>query len=55
VIETNYEHVWPKNGYLVSLGLVTTGGPAEIYDWIAKCKKEFGEQPTDLEIGFEKD
>ena len=35
-------------------GLVTSGGPSEIYDWIEECKKKFGEQPDDLSVSFHK-
>lgn len=44
---------WDTHGR--GYGLVTTGGPSEMSDWIEKCKKEYGEPPDDCECGFMKD
>jgi len=43
------------NGDGKGLGLVTSGGPIEMRNWIEKCKKEYGKPPDDAEMGFMKD
>jgi len=44
---------WNKEGR--GYGLVTSGGPSEIQEWIDQCIKEYGKQPDDLSMGFMKD
>lgn len=44
---------WNKDGR--GLGLVSSGGPGELHDWIEQCQKEFGDPPADAEMGFMKD
>lgn len=36
-------------------GLVCLGGPQDAHMWIEHCKEKYGEQPTDLMMGFMKD
>ena len=44
---------WNKSGR--GYGLVTSGGPQEMRDWIEKCKEEFGDPPDDATESFWKD
>lgn len=44
---------WNKSGR--GYGLVSTGGPHEMHDWIDMCKEKYGEPPKDCECGFMKD
>ncbi len=43
---------WNKSG--TGLGLVCTGGPQEMKDWVAECCEKYGEPPDDAVQGFEK-
>lgn len=43
---------WDKSG--VGKGFVISGGPKEALDWVEKCRKDYGDPPHDLEIGFMK-
>lgn len=52
-ISSKIDPRWNKSGR--GYGLVSCGGPQEMQDWIAKCKKEFGEPPEDAEMSFWKD
>lgn len=52
-IHSKIDPRWNKNGR--GYGLVVTGGPSEAKDWIEECKKKFGPEPKDLELGFMKD
>jgi len=52
-VESKLDPRWNTNGK--GYGLVVTGGPGEINQWIAQCEKTFGKKPDDLEIGFMKD
>jgi len=44
---------WNKTGR--GYGLVTSGGPGELGEWIEECKEKYGEPPDDAEMGFMKD
>lgn len=44
---------WNKSGR--GLGLVTTGGPEEMQQWLEECRKNFGEPPEDATQSFYKD
>jgi hypothetical protein len=44
---------WNKTGR--GYGLVTSGGPSEMHDWIKFCKENYAPIPDDAEMGFEKD
>ncbi len=44
---------WNNSGS--GYGLVTTGGPSEMGQWIEKCTKKFGNPPDDATMGFWKD
>lgn len=44
---------WNKSGK--AYGLVCSGGPEEMQDWIDECKEKYGEPPEDGECGFMKD
>lgn len=43
---------WNAFGY--GNGTVLEGGPQEMYDWVDKCTKEFGEKPDDLICRFKR-
>lgn len=36
-------------------GLVCAGGPGETNDHLEYCRKRYGQEPDDLEVGFMKD
>jgi hypothetical protein len=44
---------WNKSGR--GKGLISSGGPTEMSNWIKECKEEFGEPPDDLYVLFFKD
>lgn len=44
---------WNKTGR--APGLISMGGPQEMRDWIAKCKKLYGDPPEDATMSFFKD
>lgn len=44
---------WNKSGR--GYGLVTSGGPSEIQDWIDRCTKKYGNPPDDCSKSFMKD
>jgi len=43
---------WNKSGE--GYGLVCTGGPDEMQQWIDECTKKYGEPPEDAVKGFTK-
>jgi hypothetical protein len=44
---------WNNSGR--GCGLVSTGGPKEMWDWIEECKEKYGDQPGDCTVSFWKD
>lgn len=44
---------WNKSGK--GLGLVCTGGPQEMKDWIKECLEKYGDPPKDCYQEFWKD
>lgn len=44
---------WNKSGR--GYGLVSTGGPGEMGDWIREATEKFGPPPSDATMGFMKD
>ena len=52
-VNSNRDKRWNKTGR--GCGLVCTGGPEEMYDWIEKCKEKYGEPPEDCTVSFHKD
>jgi len=44
---------WNNSGR--GFGLVVSGGPDEMQQWIDQCEKEYGDKPKDLERSFMKD
>jgi hypothetical protein len=44
---------WNKTGR--GFGLVVSGGPQEMQDWIKECREKLGDPPSDAEMGFIKD
>lgn len=53
MVRSNKDPRWNKTGR--SAGLVCTGGPQEMKDWIEHCRKEYGEPPDDAIQSFYKD
>jgi len=43
---------WNKTGH--ACGLICTGGPQEMWDWIKECKSKYGSTPDDCVYGFHK-
>lgn len=52
-IHSDEDPRWNKEGR--GYGLVSSGGPDELFDWLDECKQKFGKQPDDLTVGFMKD
>lgn len=44
---------WNKLGR--GYGLITSGGPIEIQEWIKECKEKYGDPPSDTTQSFWKD
>lgn len=44
---------WNKSGR--GYGLVTSGGPSEMREWIKECIEKYGEPPEDTTQSFTKD
>ena len=44
---------WNKSGR--GMGLVMSGGPEELKEWLTECKTKYGEAPADCTMGFMKD
>lgn len=44
---------WNKSGR--ASGLVCTGGPQKMKDWIKECKEKYGDPPEDATMSFMKD
>jgi hypothetical protein len=44
---------WNKSGR--GEGLITSGGPKEMWNWIEQCKEKYGEPPNDAQMSFVKD
>jgi len=43
---------WNKSGR--AAGLVCTGGPQEMRDWIKECREKYGSPPDDAVMSFMK-
>ncbi len=52
-VHSDIDPRWNKTGR--GYGLVCTGGPQEMKEWIEECKKNFGEVPDDATHEFWKD
>jgi hypothetical protein len=44
---------WNKTGQ--GYGLVCSGGPGDLHDWVKECREKYGDPPDDAEQGFMKD
>jgi hypothetical protein len=44
---------WNKSGR--GYGLVTSGGPSEMREWIKQCREKYGDPPDDCCQNFMKD
>jgi hypothetical protein len=53
VVHSDIDPRWNKSGR--GYGLVCTGGPDEMHDWIKECKDKYGEVPKDATMSFMKD
>lgn len=52
-VHSNTDKRWNKSGR--AYGLVCSGGPQEMHDWIEKCKEKYGNPPEDCTMSFWKD
>jgi len=52
-VQSKKDSRWNKSGR--GEGLVSSGGPKEMQDWIKECIEKFGNAPDDVEYGFMKD
>jgi len=52
-VESKSDPRWNNSG--TAFGAVAAGGPPEMYEWIEKCKKEFGDPPPDCMKSFWKE
>ncbi len=53
MVHSDSDPRWNKSGR--GEGLVTSGGPQDMKNWIEECKKNYGEPPDDATREFWKD
>ena len=53
LVSSTIDSRWNNRGR--GFGLVVSGGPDEMQQWIDQCEKEYGDKPKDLERSFMKD
>jgi hypothetical protein len=52
-VESKKDPRWNKTGR--GEGLICTGGPRDLQDWVEQCRNNFGSVPDDAEYWFFKD
>ena len=52
-VESKTDPQWNNSGR--GYGLVTSGGPPELHNWLKECTEKYGEPPDDTNWSFWKD